>query len=290
MVQSHSKNFSIFNWKTISLVGFFLGLYYHIIIKLIYDWGSSPDNSHGFLVPFIAAYLFWEKKDQIIKIEIKTENWGLLVLVLGLLLNVLGVVGAEFFTMRFSMIVVIFGIIYFLCGKEMVKNLLLPVGYLVFMIPIPAIVFNVIAFPLKLFAANIATEIIQFINIPVYREGNIIQLVGITLEVADACSGIRSLMPMIALGVAYAYFSQNSLIKKIILVLLTIPITILANVMRVTGTGILTHYVGPAAALGFFHEFAGIFIFLVAFAMLVLTGTIINKMVNGGKDSGGTVK
>ena len=166
--------------------------------------------------------------------------------------------------MRFSMIPVMVGIVYCLCGREMTKNVLVPVGFLVCMIPIPSILFNVVAFPLKLFAANIATDVIQFLSIPVVRDGNIIHLTDMTLEVADACSGIRSLMSMIALGVAYAYIFQKSMLKRTILVLFIVPITIITNVARVTGTGILSHYVGPAAAQGFFHEFAGIVVFLVA--------------------------
>ncbi len=193
-------------------------------------------------------------------------------------LYILGITGAEFFTMRFSMIPVILGIVYCLCGREMVRSVFLPVGFLVCMIPIPSILFNVVAFPLKLLAANIATNIIQLLNIAVVRDGNIIHLTGITLEVADACSGIRSLMSMIALGVAYAYLFQNSMLIRTILVLFIVPITIIANVARVTGTGILSHYVGPSAASGFFHEFAGIFVFLAAFAMFIMVGTIVKML------------
>ena len=238
-------------------------------------WYTDSDYSHGFLIPFISAYIIWTNREKIFTIRIKPDNLGLLVLFIGLSVYILGIIGAEFFTMRFSMIPVILGIVYYLCGREMVKNVLLPVGFLVCMIPIPAIVFNLVAFPLKLFAANIATFVIQFINIPVIRDGNIIHLTDLSLEVADACSGIRSLMSMIALGVAYAYIFQKSMLKRTILVLCIVPITIITNVARVTGTGILAHYVGPAAAQGFFHEFAGIVVFLVAFAMFISVATIL---------------
>jgi exosortase len=273
------NNFIIINkktiWKVTFLVLFFIGLYYQIIFYMVKDWYSDSDYSHGFLIPFISAYILWSNREKIFTIRIKPDNLGLLVLFIGLSLYLLGITGAEFFTMRFSMIPVILGIVYYLCGREMVKSALLPVGFLVCMIPIPAIIFNLVAFPLKLLAANIATNIIEFINIPVIRDGNIIHLTDLSLEVADACSGIRSLMSMIALGVAYAYIFQKNMLKRTILVICIVPITITANVARVTGTGILSHYVGPAAAQGFFHEFAGIVVFIVAFAMFISVAAIL---------------
>jgi exosortase len=268
-------------WMVIPLILLFFGLYYQIIFYMVNDWYNDSNYSHGFLIPFISAYIIWKNREKISNIKIKSDSLGFLILTFGLVLYILGVTGAEFFTMRFSMIPVMLGIVYCLCGREMTKNVLVPVGFLVCMIPIPAILFNVVAFPLKLFAANIATNVIQFLSIPVVRDGNIIHLTDMTLEVADACSGIRSLMSMIALGVAYAYLFQNNVIKRLILVLFIVPITVTANVARVTGTGILAHYVGQAAAQGFFHEFAGIVVFLVAFAMFISVGTVLSIWKTG---------
>ncbi len=262
-------------WTVAPLVFLFLGLYYQIIFYMVKDWYTDSNYSHGFLVPFISAYIIWANREKLSNIEIKSDSFGFLVLFPGLVLYILGITGAEFFTMRFSMVLVMLGIVYCLCGREMVKSVFVPVAFLVCMIPIPSIVFNIVAFPLKLFAANIATNVIQFLSIPIVRDGNIIYLTDITLEVADACSGIRSLMSMIALGIAYAYLFQKSVIKRVILVIFIVPITIIANVARVTGTGILSHYVGPSAAQGFFHEFAGIVVFLVAFAMFISVAAIL---------------
>ncbi len=271
-----NKNKKSTIWKIIPLIILFFGLYYSIIFYMVKDWYNDSNYSHGFLIPFISAYIVWKNKEKISNIKIKSDSLGFLILFIGLFIYILGITGAELFTMRFSMIPVLFGIVYCLCGREMTKNLLVPIGFLVCMIPIPSILFNEVAFPLKLLAANVATNVIQFLNIPIVREGNIIHLTDITLEVADACSGIRSLMSMIALGVAYAYLFQNSVIKRLILSLFIVPITIVANVARVTGTGILSHYVGSAAAEGFFHEFAGIFVFMLAFAMFITVGFILN--------------
>ncbi len=276
-----TKNSTI--WKVLPLILLFFGLYYQIIFYMVQDWYNDSNYSHGFLIPFISAYIIWKNKAKISNIKIKSDTLGFLILFIGLVLYILGIIGAELFTMRFSMIPVLLGIVYCLCGRDMTKNLLVPIGFLVCMIPIPSILFNVVAFPLKLFAANIATNVIQFINIPVVRDGNIIHLTDLTLEVADACSGIRSLMSMIALGTAYAYLFQNSVIKRLILVLFIVPITIVANVARVTGTGILAHYVGQTAAQGFFHEFAGIFVFLVAFLMFIVVGAVLSMWNKGSE-------
>jgi exosortase len=273
------KNFNVTNkknlWKAILLVLLFIGLYYQIIFDMVMDWYTDSDYSHGFLVPFISAYIIWTNREKISTLRMKPDNLGFLVLFIGLVIFLVGITGAEYFTMRFSMIPIILGIVYSLYGREMVTSVLLPVGFLVCMIPIPAIVFNMVAFPLKLLATNIATNIIQFIDIPVAKDGNVIHLTGMSLEVADACSGIRSLMSMIALGVAYAYIFERSMVKRTILVICIVPITIITNVARVTGTGILSHYIGPAAASGFFHEFAGIVVFLVAFAMFISVATLL---------------
>ncbi len=261
-----------------TLLLFFLFLYYPVISKLIADWSNDPNYSHGFIIPIISAYLIWERNESLKGIALYPSGFGLLILIGGLFLYILGYVGAELFTMRVSMLVVMAGLIISNFGLPLFKAVLLPYGYLYFMIPLPYILYDSIAFPLKLFVAEYSVLALQKINIPVYREGNIIMLPQITLEVADACSGIRSLISLLALGVAFAYFSQKTRMKKIILVLSTVPIAVLANAIRVIGTGILAHFYGQGAAEGFFHEFAGLAIFSVAIFSLIAFGMILNKV------------
>jgi eight transmembrane protein EpsH (proposed exosortase) len=146
------------------------------------------------------------------------------------------------------------------------------------MIPLPYLIYDSIAFPLKLFAARCATFSLQFMEIPVLREGNVITLASTTLEVADACSGIRSLISLIALGVVFAYFTQSSAWKRIVLVVSTIPIAIFANALRVVITGILAHYCNPEMAQGFFHTFSGWLIFVLAFLLLFGLGFILDRI------------
>jgi exosortase len=158
-----------------------------------------------------------------------------------------------------------------------------PIAFLVFMIPLPAIVMNAIAFPLQQFAAQSATFCMEVAGIPVLREGNTIVLSNTTLEVVEACSGIRSLQALLALGAVYGSFTQKAAWKRWALLLLSIPIAIAANAFRVAGTGFLAHFIGPAAAQGFYHSFAGWIVFAVAFVLLLGAGTLLGRLPDGGR-------
>ena len=191
---------------------------------------------------------------------------------------IIGSVGAELFAQRVSFIAVITGLVLLILGKRMLMTLGLPIVFLFFMIPLPAIVVNTIAFPLQIFAAQTASFCLFNLRIPVLREGNLITPAGSTLEVAEACSGLRSLVALLALGTVYAYFSQREMWKRWALVILSIPIAILANAFRVTGTGVLANYWGTEAAEGFYHTFEGWIVFVVAFILLLACGSIIAKV------------
>ena len=263
----------------IGLISFLMVILYFTILKeLIADWWIDPNYSHGFLIPFISGYFVWERRERLRKLKVKPCTGGIFFLLFGIFVLIIGNVGAELFTMRFSLLIVTAGLILFLLGKDFLKSLSLPLAFLIFMIPLPYLIYNSIAFPLKLFAARCATFSLQFIGIPVLREGNIITLVSTTLEVADACSGIRSLISLIALGVVFAYFTQNSAWKKVVLVASTIPIAIFANACRLVGTGILAQYVNPELAHGFFHTFSGWLIFVLAFLLLFGLGSILRRI------------
>ncbi|HIC90640.1 MAG TPA: exosortase [Syntrophaceae bacterium] len=265
----------------LAVIGTLLGLIYHpILIKLVEDWSIDPNYSHGFLIPLISGYLIWERRKTLGETEIKPYNMGVILLLMGIFILIVGNIASELFTKRFSLLVVLSGIILFMMGKEFAKKLLFPLAFLIFMIPLPYILYDAIAFPLKLFASRIATLSLLLVGIPVLREGNIIYLANTTLEVADACSGIRSLMSLMALGVIFAYISQNHLWKKITLVILTVPIAVIANAFRVTGTGFLSHYYGQEVAEGFFHTFSGWLIFIVAFVLLFASGLCLKKIGN----------
>jgi exosortase len=245
-------------------------LFGHSISKLIQDWSVNDNYSHGFLIPVIAGYMIWQKKDVLSKIEPEQSNMGLLMLLLGMVVFIAGNLGAELFITRTAIVIIIAAICLYLFGPRVTIIIGVPLAYLMFMIPLPAIIWNKIAFPLQLFAADLASGLVQFLGIPLLREGNILHLPNTTLEVVDACSGLRSLTSLIALSAAFAYIAKISTISKWLLFLSAIPIAVMINILRLTFTALLARYVGPTAAQGFLHELSGIIGF--AFACMTFYG------------------
>lgn len=269
----------------VGLVGLLAVLYYPILYPMVVQWNNDPDYSHGFLIPFIAAYFIWERRHHILARPPQPDRLGMVLMGIGLSLLLVGLVGAELYLQRVSLLIVLAGGVLLILGRATLKVLAFPIGFLLFMIPLPAIVVNAIAFPLQLFAAKTATYCLDTFGIPVLREGNVIVLASTKLEVAEACSGIRSLQALVALGTVFAYFSQPRVWKRWVLVMLSIPIAIAANAVRVSGTGVLAHYWGTEAAQGFYHTFEGWLIFLVAFVFLLLAGFALSKL---GRDQAGS--
>ena len=264
-------------WLPISiLILCFALLYQHVIIKMVQDWLADDNYSHGFMIPFITAYLIRQRKDDLSNLQIRPADTGIIILFSGLLIFFIGTIGTELFTMRFSMLIVIYGLIIFLKGFEFGKIVLAPVVYLIFMIPLPAIIWNKIAFPLKLFATKMAVSTINLLHIPAYREGNIIHLNNTTLQVVDACSGMRSLVSLLALSAAFALIANYSKIKKWALFLSAIPVAIFLNIARLTFTALLTQYFSPQLAQGFLHELSGIVVFIFAIPCLYLLHRLLS--------------
>ncbi len=279
--QSQSKSMMTDAWgigASLLIGGLVIFLYQEVLWGMGSDWNNNPDYSHGFLVPLLSVYFIWERWNVLTEETPSPSIWGLGLLFFGLFSLVVGLIGAELYVQRASLIVVLSGLVLLILGWKYLWLLSLPIGFLVFMIPLPAIVVNTIAFPLQLFAAETATFCLFSLGIPVLREGNLIMLAHTTLEVAEACSGLRSLLSLLALGTVYGYFSQNVLWKRWMLVILSIPIAIVANAARVSGTGILAHYFGEEAAEGFYHTMEGWLVFVVAFVLLFLCGTILGKI------------
>ena len=257
-----------------------VGTYLNIYADMSMQWSEDPNYSHGFLVPVISAYLIWQKKDLLPKIPIKPANSGFILILFGTLVLFAGVAAQEYYLRRSSSIFILAGIVLFLFGWQWFKNLWLPILFLFFMVPLPYIVYDAMAFPLKLFVAKFSVISLKLMGVIVLREGNIIMFPNTILEVADACSGLRSLMSLLALGVALAVLTQKRKIAMILLVVLTVPIAVLTNMIRVIVTGYLAQYYGAAAAEGFFHEFAGMGVFLLAMVLLFMTSGIMRKLFN----------
>ncbi|TVM30585.1 exosortase A [Oceanidesulfovibrio marinus] len=259
------------------LLALLVALYAGIIPEMVREWSQNENNSHGFIIPLIAAYFLWQRRGRLLDAPVAPNAAGLLVLVLGGLMLSLGYLATEYFTMRASLIVILAGLTLALFGTQTFRVVAFPLFFLVFMIPIPMVIYNAVAFPLKLLVSNVSVWVLKAVGVVVLREGNIIMLPDMVLEVADACSGIRSLVSLLALGVAYAAVLPLRAGHRIALVLSAIPIAIVANIIRVIVTGLLVEYVSPDAARGFFHEFAGMAVFAFALALLLAAGALLCK-------------
>ncbi len=254
------------------------GLSFSAFTSMAEVWYRDPNYSHGFLVPLISGYIVYRKAGILKDTPVVPDNRGILVVLAALLLFVAASLGTESFTMRVSLVVVLAGLVLFLFGREVFRIAAFPLAYLFFMVPLPYILYDSVAFPLKLFVAKYSVLFLKTAGIVVWREGNIIMFPAIVLEVADACSGIRSLLSLLALSVAFAYFAQPSLLKRAAVIASAVPIALFVNALRVIVTGILAHYWGGRAAEGFFHEFAGMAVFGLAVVLMILTGILVGRI------------
>jgi exosortase D (VPLPA-CTERM-specific) len=257
-------------WPVVTAAVLGLLLYRVVLVKLCQDWWTDPDFSHGFIVPLFSAFVIWRDRARLAAIPKKPSWWGLVLVAAALAWLVVGVTGSELFLSRTSGLVLLAGIAVTFWGWQRLRRLAFPLLFLLFAIPIPQIVFNQITFPLQLLASRLAAELLPLFQVPVLREGNVIHLPAMALEVAEACSGIRSLMSLGALAVICGYLLEKSVWKRIVLALASVPITVAANAGRVVGTGLCVQYWDQEKALGFFHEFSGLVIFFISLALILL--------------------
>jgi len=265
-------------FQTGALLAPFVVLYFPFMQTMVQDWNVNDNYSHGYFIPLISAFMIYTVRNELRDVAISPNNMGLPLIVLGLLQLTVAKVGSEYFLQRTSMILVLFGLSLFLLGKRFTKKISIPILYLIFMIPIPAIIWNKFAFPVKLFASGLSEKVIQTIGIPVLREGNILHLANTTLEVVDACSGLRSLTSMFALSVAFAYLSGHSRARQWVLFLSAAPIAILINIIRLTLTAGLASQFGEGIAQNFFHELSGWLVFLLGLALLAGVHILLLKI------------
>ncbi len=260
-----------FGWQGLLLVAALALLYAPVIKLLVWQWYNDADYGHGFLVPILSAYLIWARRDKLRAIPRKPSAWGMVVVLGALGFLFLGSLGAENSLARMSMLFTICGLIVYFAGWAILRAMTFPMAFLVFAIPFPAVVYNEIVFPLQFMASKFATRVLELLNLfPVMREGNILVLPQMRLEVVEACSGIRSLMSLLALAAGYGYVVERSIAVRWLLIVAMVPLAIISNGMRVVITAIMANYIGAKAAQGFMHEFSGWVIFVLATIMFLL--------------------
>lgn len=253
-------------------------LYHSVLMGLILDWAQDPDFGFCFLVPVLAVFLVWRDRERVRRAPVDPSNWGLAWMGMGIVLLLGASLGAELFTSRFSLLVLLTGMILFLAGRSVLRAVLFPLCFLTFMVPLPTLIYNQITFPLQLLSSRFAVYWLQLLGVPTFREGNIVSLPHYTLEVVEACSGIRSLMALVTGVVAYVYLAEKRWWIRIALLATVIPLAIVCNGFRIVGTGLLTVHFGVAAAQGFFHEFQGMIIFLFALVLLFASHRLLRSL------------
>ena len=260
----------------IIVFGLFLLVYSPIIFGLVNEWYNDDNYSHGFIIPLISGYLIWKKRTRLTElINPAGDNTGLPLLVIGTVLFVLATAAAEYFTLRFSLLLTLYGLVWYLLGRKVAFAAWFEVAFLIFMIPLPYVIYYSTTFPMQLFATKVTVKMLNIIGMTAVRQGNIIHLPGYSLEVAEACSGLRSLISLLALGAVYARLTQQGLPRQAILFLSTIPIAIAANIFRILFTAVGAYTISRELAEDFLHELSGIMVFIVAFIMLFIWGAVL---------------
>lgn len=290
-------------WRPFFITAAICFLYASVLAKLGTDWWTDENYSHGLLVPLVIGYIVWLEFDSLKKALAKPSFLlGGAAILLALLMLLGGTLGAELFTQRVSLVLMLAGIVVYFWGAPILKLLAVPFLLLLFAIPIPQIIFNKIAFPLQIYASQMAIWGIRFLGVASVRKGNVIEILPegstqvMALEVVEACSGIRSLMTLATLALVLAYFTRGkkTAIEKnqfdfwrnpdfwrtIILILAAIPIAVLTNAWRVTATGALTFYYGKKALESFWHDFSGWLVYLTALILLILVNFLLKLIIS----------
>ncbi len=272
-------------WQTAVLVALSLWLYWTTLSHLVGQWWHDPNFSHGFFVPLFSAFVLWQERDRLSRIQVRPSWLGLPILAAALGLLIVGQLGAELFLARFSFLLLLAGGVILFLGWEFFRATFFPWAFLLLMIPIPNILFNQITFPLQIQASKVSAFTLPLFGVPILREGNVIVLPAMRLEVAEACSGIRSLMSLAALAIIYGYLSEKRLWVRWVLAIASVPIAIVANSIRIIGTGLLVQYWDPDKAEGYFHASWGWIIFVVSLFLLYAVHSAI-RMIWREKEAG----
>lgn len=272
-----SSQLSRWIWPGIALAIVLLFLYHGILVYLVHEWWTDPNYSHGFIVPFFSAFLIWKDRKRLAEIEAQPSWTGLLIVAGGAAILIFGVLGAELFTSRTSLLFIIAGFVVYFQGWKYFRAVIFAWLFLFLMVPPPDLIMNMVTMPLQFLASDLATFFLRVFGVPVLESGNVLQLSNMSLEVVEACSGIRSLISLVTLAIIYGYLLEESYVLRAVLAVAALPIAVLANGLRIMGTGITGLYWDPDKAQGFFHEFSGWVIFILSLIALF----VLHKILRG---------
>ena len=262
-------------WQLAIPVALILFLYRHAFVKLVDDWVNDPNYTHGFVVPLASIWIVWSMRRTLARTEVEPKTWGLLVIAFALLQLLAGTLGAENFVANSSLLVLLAGLTISIFGMCMLRHLLFPIAWLIFMIPLPAIIFYSITFPLQLLASRMASGLLDVLRITNLREGNVMYFSHYTIGVVEACSGIRSLITLLAFAVLLGYIRSMRIWAQIVLAACTVPVALIFNAVRVASAGVLGNYLGERWAEGTFHAATGIVLFLGGLSVIALISTVL---------------
>lgn len=251
-------------------------LYAGVLVRLVSDWVHDPNYSFGFIVVPFALFLVWHKRGTLMRLPVRPTWWGLIAIGGALAVFTVGQLGAELFLSRSSLILLLASLVLYFGGWRWLRALGFPLAFLLLMIPIPAIILNQVTLPLQFFASRVASSLLLLVGVPVVRDGNIIHLPEVTLGVTQACSGIRSLISLLSITIIYGYFFEPSPSQRAILAATAVPIAVVTNALRITGTGLLVEYCNPKWGTGFFHAFSGWLVFMMALFLLIAFHRALN--------------
>ena len=269
-------------WPLLTILAAIVILYAKNFEKLFSDWSVDENYSHGFFVPVAFFWMLWRQRHELESTKVVPSWWGILIVVLALLQLAAGTMGAENFVAHSSLLTLLCGITIFLFGIQMLRKVAFPIAWLLFMIPIPSIIFYSITFPLQLLASKLAVGILDLLRVPNVCEGNVIYLANFTAGVVEACSGIRSLVSMLAFAVLIGYLLNMSVRSRWILAFASVPIVLGMNAARIAGTGLAGNYLGARWAEGFFHTFSGWVLFLGSLGLMLLVVRLLRDFDQRG--------
>ena len=256
--------------EEISIAALMFLVYIPTVLWMWERWFARDSYySHGILIPFVSAYLIWNKKDELAKIPVESSSWGLPIFFLGIGMHLMSALFRVYFSSGFSLIIVLFGLILHFFGQRIFRHVFFPVFFLVFMVPLPIVTIANISFKLKLFAAQMATAILNnHLRIPCFQDGSMIRMQHAQVVVDDVCSGLRSLISLTALGSIFAYSIKGGILKKWVVFLSTIPIAVVTNGLRIVFLSMVSEIWGVRYATGLVHDLSGFIVFAGAFLLL----------------------